>query len=123
MALRTRAVELFASAHATAGRAWKMGIKPVAGTDSSPARMPADFTASSEVAEFVKIGIPPLEAIKSATSRAAECLGATRTGSVRPGYDADLLVVNGNPIADITALKRVVLVINDGQVALDRLPR
>jgi imidazolonepropionase-like amidohydrolase len=101
-----------------------MGIKLVAGTDSSPARMPADFTASSEVAEFVKIGIPPIEAIQSATSRAADCLGlGTRTGSIRPGYEADLFVVNGNPIADISALKSVVLVINDGQIALNRLPK
>ena len=99
-------------------RAWKKGIPLVAGTDTSD-RTP--FTVSSEVAEFVKIGIPPMYAIQGASFRAAALLGISeRTGSIKPGYEADLLVIDGNPLADIGALKKVVLVINDGQVALNR---
>jgi imidazolonepropionase-like amidohydrolase len=111
--------ELSSGARAAVLRAWKKGIPLVAGTDTSD-RTP--FTVSSEVAEFVKIGIPPMYAIQGASFRAAALLGISeRTGSIRPGYEADLLVVDGNPLADIEALKKVVLVINDGQVAINRL--
>ena len=115
--------ELSAAAHTTALRAWKKGIPLVAGTDTSDRTLPA-FTISSEVAEFVKIGIPSMEAIKAATSRAAELLGiSTRTGSIRAGYEADLVVVDGDPLADIGVLKKVMLVINDGQIAINKLER
>ena len=120
--LKTRA-EMSAAAHATALRAWKKGIRLVAGTDTDDGRLPS-FTVSSEIAELVKIGIPSMEAVKAATSRAADLLGlASRTGSIKPGYEADLLVIDGNPLADIAALKDVVLVINDGQIAINKLAR
>jgi imidazolonepropionase-like amidohydrolase len=115
-----RIAELSKAARATVLRAWKKGIPLVAGTDTSDRTLPA-FTVSSEVAEFVKIGLPPMYAIERASSRTAELLGISeRTGSIKPGYEADLLVIDGNPLADIGALKKVVLVINDGQVALNR---
>ncbi len=104
-----------------AAHAWKAGVKIVAGTDtgygpSSVRRIP------HEVAELVQIGMPPLDAIKAATSVAAECLGVDkRTGSVRPGLEADLLVVERDPTADITALQDVLVVINNGTVAVNRL--
>lgn len=117
-----RTVELSASAHATAIRAWKKGIPLVAGTDTNSNRISSGFTVSSEVAEFVKIGIAPMDAIKAATCRAAECLGiSTRTGSIREGYEADLIVVAGDRLGDIGVLKRVELVINDGQIVVNRL--
>ena len=119
-----RTVELFASAHATAIRAWEKGIPLVTGTDTNSNRISSGFTVSSEVEEFVKIGIAPMEAIKAATSRAAECLGiSTRAGSIQRGYEADLIVVAGDPLTDIAVLKRVELVINDGQIAVNRLPK
>jgi imidazolonepropionase-like amidohydrolase len=118
-----RNADLSASAHATALRAWKKGIPLVAGTDAS-ANRPPSFNISSEVAEFVKIGIPPMDAIKAATSRAAECLGiSNRTGSIRRGYEADLIVVEGDPLRNIEALKKVMLVINDGQISVNSLRR
>jgi imidazolonepropionase-like amidohydrolase len=65
-----------------------------------------------------------MEAIKAATSRAAELLGiSTRTGSIRAGYEADLVVVDGDPLADIGVLKKVMLVINDGQIAINKMGR
>ena len=101
--------------------AWKMGVKIVAGTDtgygpSSNRRIP------HEVAELVQIGMPPMEAIKAATSVAAGCLGVEkRTGSVRPGLEADLIAIERDPLADITALQDVLLVINNGKVMVNRL--
>ena len=105
----------------TAAHAWKMGVRIVAGTDtgygpSSRRRIP------DEVAELVGIGMPPMDAIKAATSVAAECLGVEkRTGSVRRGLEADLVAVDRDPLGDITALQDVILVVNNGKVVLNRL--
>jgi imidazolonepropionase-like amidohydrolase len=75
-----------------------------------------------EVAELVRAGMPPLDAIKSATSLSAECLGVERrTGTIKPGMTADLIAVDSNPLADISALQDLVLVIHDGKVMLNRL--
>jgi len=109
-----RAREMAAHAHA-------MGIKIVTGTDTgygptSNRRIP------HEIAELVQVGLTPMEAIQSATSVAAECLGiSNRTGSIRPGLEADLVVVERNPLKEVSGLADVLLVINDGKVALNRL--
>jgi imidazolonepropionase-like amidohydrolase len=101
--------------------AWKMGVKIVAGTDTgylpqSTRRIP------DEIAELVAIGMPPMDAIKAGTSMAAECLGIEkRTGSIRPGLEADLIVVDRNPLDDVNALRDVLLVMNNGKVFLNRL--
>jgi len=101
--------------------AWKIGVKIVAGTDTgyspqSTRRVP------DEIAELVGIGMPPLEAIKAGTSRAAECLGIEkRTGAIRPGLEADLIVVDRNPLDDVNAMRDVLFVMNNGRVFLNRL--
>ncbi len=105
----------------TAAHAWKMGVKIIAGTDTgygpnSNRRVP------HEVAELVGIGMPPMEAIKAAASVSAECLGiGQRTGAIKPGLEADLVAVDRNPLADVTNLQDVILVINNGQVVVNRL--
>jgi imidazolonepropionase-like amidohydrolase len=59
----------------------------------------------------------PMEAIKSATSVAAESLGlGDRIGTVAAGFDADLVATDGNPLEDITAVRRVVFVMKGGKV-------
>ena len=65
-----------------------------------------------------------MDAIKAATSLAADCLGISgRTGSIKRGYDADIVVVDEDPLHDIEVLKRAVLVINDGRISVNRLGR
>jgi imidazolonepropionase-like amidohydrolase len=104
-------------------RAWKMGVKVTTGTDTgywpqSSRRIP------EEVIELAGVGMPPMDAIKAATSVGAECLGIEkRTGTVRPGLEADLVVVDRDPLADLTALFDVVVVVNNGRVAVNRLAR
>jgi imidazolonepropionase-like amidohydrolase len=62
-------------------------------------------------------GQPPMEAIISATSLGADALGmGTRIGSIAPGFQADLIAVDGDPSKDITALRRVVFVMKGGRV-------
>jgi len=104
-------------------KAWKMGIKIVAGTDTgylprSNRRVP------DEIVELANVGMSPMEAIKAATSVSAECLGIEkRTGSIRAGLEADFVVVDRSPLDDIRNAGDVVIVINNGKVAVNRLNR
>jgi imidazolonepropionase-like amidohydrolase len=60
---------------------------------------------------------PPMETLKSATSIAAESLGMSdRIGAVAQGLEADLVATDGNPLDDITAVRRVVFVMKGGRV-------
>jgi len=62
-------------------------------------------------------GDKPMDAIVSATSIAAESLGmGARVGTIAPGFEADLVGVAGNPLDDITAVRRVVFVMKGGKV-------
>jgi imidazolonepropionase-like amidohydrolase len=91
----------------------------VAGSD---ARYEDERRLQDEVAQLVLYGVAPMDAIKAATSVAAECLMINaRTGSVKTGLEADLIVVDADPLADINALRDVSLVINNGKVAVNRL--
>ncbi|MEK6320189.1 MAG: amidohydrolase family protein [Acidobacteriota bacterium] len=105
----------------TTAHAWKIGVRIVAGTDTgysptSSRRMP------HEIIELVNIGMPPMEAIKAATSVAAACIGVDkRTGSIKPGMEADFIGIERDPLADITAIQDVIIVINNGKIAVNRL--
>ena len=70
---------------------------------------------------YVRLGMSPLAAIRSATIVAAECLGwADRVGTLGPGRFADLVAVEGDPLDDVTVLERPVVVAKDGAVVVDR---
>jgi imidazolonepropionase-like amidohydrolase len=63
----------------------------------------------------------PMDAIVSATSISAESLGLARQiGMIAPGFDADLVAVGGNPLDDITAVRRVVFVMKGGRIYRNR---
>jgi imidazolonepropionase-like amidohydrolase len=112
--LAAREQDLAVSVRDAARRAHKMGLRVLAGTDGGE--------IGDEITELVGIGMTPMEAIQAATSRCAETLGISkRTGSIRPGLEADLIVLNGNPLDDIKAVRNVVLVVNDGRIAANRL--
>jgi imidazolonepropionase-like amidohydrolase len=100
-------------------RALKMGIRIVAGSD---VQYDDERRFQDELAALVAVGMRPMDAIKAATSIAAELLLiSARTGAVKPGLEADLIAVDIDPLADINALRDVLLVINDGHVAVNRL--
>jgi imidazolonepropionase-like amidohydrolase len=96
----------------------------VAGTDAGGHGHPAN---AGELECLVKSGMTPMQAIQAATGWAAECLGREDAlGTVAAGKLADLVVVDGDPLADIAVLRdpqRIALVIKDGQVAANRMPR
>jgi len=78
---------------AAVAHAWKMGIKIAAGTDDG--YNANSHRVSDEVAELVLSGMPPMEALKAATSVSAECLEVEkRIGTIKPGMVADVLVIH-----------------------------
>ena len=63
---------------------------------------------------MVQYGMTPLEAIQAATRNAAEALGRTDVGAIRPGAYGDIIAVRGDPTRDVTLLERVDAVIKGG---------
>jgi imidazolonepropionase-like amidohydrolase len=95
--------------------AHKLGVKIVSGFDASSAR--GQGSNAWEVVALHRAGLPPIEAIRAATSRAAELLGLQeQVGTVEPGRYADLIAVSGDPLADVTQLQRVRFVMKGGLV-------
>ncbi len=91
------------------------GLKMVFGTDAVAGSHGRNF--QELVYRVQKGGQHPMQAILSATSLAAESLGlADRIGSIAPGYEADLIALDGDPLRDITALERVAFVMKGGKV-------
>jgi imidazolonepropionase-like amidohydrolase len=74
-----------------------------------------------ELRLLVEAGLAPGRALAAATSLAAAYLGLAGTGRVAPGARADLLLVDGDPLADLAALERVLLVTRDGHLAANSL--
>jgi imidazolonepropionase-like amidohydrolase len=103
-------------------RARAMGIPIVTGADSSYG--PESVSrVSTEVVSYVRLGMTPLEAIQSATVRAAELFGVEKeTGALEPGLEADLIVVEKNPLDDIRVIQDVLLAISNGRIGLKRIP-
>lgn len=106
----------------TVRRAHRMGVRIVTGADTQYG--PESLSrVSGEVASLVELGLTPVEALRAATSVAAELLGLNgRTGAIQTGMEADLIVVERNPLQDAGALADVLVVISNGRVALNRLP-
>ncbi len=78
-------------------------------------------TNAQEIVAMTRTGMSPAEALRSATSRAAELLGlARRVGTLEKGAAADLVALAGDPLLDIDTITRPVLVMKDGKVIVDR---
>jgi imidazolonepropionase-like amidohydrolase len=90
-------------------------VKIVFGTDAVPG---AHGRNAEELVFRVKDGgQPPMEAIVSATSLAAESIWMDKKiGTIAPGMEADIIAVEGDPLTDITAVRRVVFVMKGGKV-------
>ncbi len=95
-------------------KAMRMGVKIAFGTDVGAYE---HGTSAREFLLMCDYGMKPIDAIRSATTRAAELLRMEKQiGSIEAGKFADVIAVEGNPIADIQAMKRVVFVMKAGQV-------
>jgi imidazolonepropionase-like amidohydrolase/ABC-type multidrug transport system permease subunit len=101
-------------------RAHKDGVSLVTGSDAGNYLIRHGPTVQHELELWVREGIPPAVALQAATYNAARLLRAeNHIGSIRVGNDADLLLVDGNPLEDITAVERISIVVFKGE-QLDR---
>jgi len=96
-------------------KALHAGVKIVFGTDMGG--IPWSEPIAQEFSQMVRLGMSPMDAIKSATSRSAEMLDMEgKIGVIAPGAYADVISVNGDPLHDVKILENVQFVMKDGKV-------
>lgn len=115
-----KAASALESQRNTCRKAWKAGVKVAMGTDAgTPYNRHGENL--QELSVLVEIGMSPMEAITASTRCSAELLGiADAVGTIEAGKEADLLVVRGDPLADIAILadpSAIVLVLKAGRLA------
>ena len=111
--IRPKALAIGPVIKETVSMAYNTGVKIAFGTDSgvSPHGDNAD-----EFRFMVEAGMKPIDVINSATSVAAEALGADDLGQIKKGMKADIVAVSGDPLKDITVTKNVKFVMKGGVV-------
>jgi imidazolonepropionase-like amidohydrolase len=120
-ALRVRGQQMLPRLRELVVRAHKLGVKVVAGSDTSYGRNSLT-RISQELANFVAMGFSPLEALQAGTLVSAEMLRREKSiGVLETGFEADLIAVEQNPLENIVTLQDPLLVISNGRIALDRL--
>jgi imidazolonepropionase-like amidohydrolase len=103
---------------AQVGDLYRGGVTLISGVDSGINPVKPHGRLPEAIVELVQAGVPTITALASATSVAARACGlAHRTGRLRPGLDADLLVVDGDVTTDITAIRNTRTVLSRGRVA------
>jgi imidazolonepropionase-like amidohydrolase len=98
-------------------QALEAGVTIICGSDAG---VFAHGDQARELELMVEYGMHPVEALRSATSTAARVLNLPDRGKIQVGLLADLVAVDGDPAQDIAALRRVQLVVKDGQVYQQR---
>jgi len=112
--IRPKAIEVGPQIQETFGKAYKAGVKIAFGTDSG---VSPHGDNAKEFMYMVEVGMPPYEAIKSATVAASDLLRISdQYGTLESGKMADIVAVKGNPLEDITILQKVSFVMKDGVV-------
>lgn len=112
--VRAKAAAIGPQIMETFARARNAGVRIAFGTDAGV------FPHGQNAAEFgymVEAGMPPMEAIRSATVEAARLLRVENDlGSVEPGKLADIIAVPGDPLSDISLMQQITFVMKDGQI-------
>ena len=98
------------------GRLWAQGVSIISGTDAI--QIFGDYSLGIELQG--EAGMSNMDVIKASTSTAAKCLGAENLlGSIQQGLEADLVVLNSDPVADLRAFRDVAMVMQGGRLILD----
>jgi imidazolonepropionase-like amidohydrolase len=112
--MQAKAKVVIPEARRNVARAFKAGVKVAFGTDA--AVYPHGLNAG-EFGVMVQLGLSPLQAIQAATINAADLMGwSDQVGTLEPGKFADLVAVNGDPLADVHILEKVKTVVQGGVV-------
>jgi imidazolonepropionase-like amidohydrolase len=113
IAIRVQLIEVFR-------RMLALGVTMVAGTDAGTRRSTLDRLPGELELYVDQLGLTPVAAIATATGGAAAALGlSAEVGTVLPGRQADLTVVDGDPSVDIGVLKRARAVIQGGRLVAE----
>ena len=105
----------------TAKNAYEIGVNIAAATDTGYGKN-STLRMGLELEELVSIGMTNLEALQAATSRAAEMLEIKdHTGQIAEGLDADILILERNPLENVGAVHDPLMVINNGEIVLNRI--
>ena len=98
----------------------ELGVKIANGFD--PASAEAHGKNAREIIAMTKLGLPPIEAIRAATTNAAELMGwSDKIGSIESGKYADIIAVSGDPVADVGELEHVKFVMKGGVIVKNEL--
>jgi len=120
--LRLRGRHMVPQLESVMREAYRLGVKFATGADNYYEAESIN-RISMEIAAFVKIGMSHFEALQAGTVNSAELLQIDdRTGRIAEGFEADMIVVPGNPLENLLALEDVLLVMSNGQLALQRIP-
>lgn len=99
------------------------GVRMLIGTDAGIPSMFHNDATWREMVKWVELGVPAMEVIQSATLWPARFFGKEEDfGVVAPGRYADLVVVRGDPLTDMTVMRDPILVLKGGRVVKPRLP-
>jgi imidazolonepropionase-like amidohydrolase len=97
------------------------GVKIAAGTDSGNYWYDMGESLLYELETMHKEGMAPMECLKSATSRAAECLRMTDSlGTLETGKLADVLILDGDPLVNLSAIRKTWMVLKEGRVVFQK---
>ncbi len=121
-ALVTRAKNQYEKRMSSFRRAYKAGVRIAVGTDITPSMPTMRFGENAfELTMMVRQGMTPRDAIVAATSASAAALGIEHyIGTLAPGMTADIIVVEGDPLADISVLEQCIrYVIKDGRIEVE----
>jgi imidazolonepropionase-like amidohydrolase len=109
-----KALEVGPQIQGTFAKAYKAGVKIAFGTDAGVYPHGKNWM---EFGYMVEAGMPAMDAIKAATTRAAELLDITKiTGSITAGKYADIVAVDGDPLQDIKAMGKMSFVMKEGKI-------
>jgi len=109
-----KAMEVGTQIQKNFGKAYKAGVKVAFGTDAGVYAHGKNYI---EFQYMVEAGMPPMEAIKAATTSAADLLDmSSQIGSVSKGKFADIVAVDGDPLTDIKTMKNMAFVMKEGKV-------
>ena len=109
--------QMFAKRHELVLALHRAGVPLLSGTDAPMRNSPPGFGLHEELTEFVRSGLTPGEALRTATYEPARYFGALDSlGAVAPGKLADLVLLDANPLADIRNARRIAAVLTRGRV-------